>query len=163
MIAGVGLLVTPEPTMLTKVGGVVAVAHGADDFQTGWRQLWSEEEQKSLTQQGTQAGLEAVGVDEGTAETIATGTDIALSFIGSGSSVYKLFIKSSSYVKNTSRLFSSAAKISKNGASEVGRALQKHAGREGGVFSNIKYSGKTATDDGINGTRTIYDKVTGRG
>jgi len=36
------------------------------------------------------------------------------------------------------------------GLTNVGRALQKHAGREGSVFENIKFSHKTANKDGLN-------------
>ena len=64
---------------------------------------------------------------------------------------------------------------------QIARALQKHSGRANSSFSNIKFSGKTATEDGLNvlkdimnskkkiidmesnGTKTIYDKATGRG
>jgi hypothetical protein len=83
-------------------------------------------------------------------------------------------------INNFEKFTASALKISKNGLSEIGRALQKHVGREG-VFKGIKFSGKTATQEGmnvmkkilnsekqlideeVNGTKTIYDKVTGRG
>ena len=89
IIGGVGLLITPEPTMLTKAGGVIAVTHGADDFLTGWKQLWSGEEGKSLTQQGVQSGLEAVGVEKETAENVATGVDVLASFAGGGIGAFK--------------------------------------------------------------------------
>jgi len=65
--------------------------------------------------------------------------------------------------------------------SVVVRALQKHAGREGSVFQEMKFSHKTANEEGLNllnqivnsknqlieqapkGGRFIFDKTTGRG
>ena len=75
----------------------------------------------------------------------------------------------------------SALSPSKNGMTQIGRALQKHTGRANSSFSNITYSGHSATEDGMNvlkdiinskkrieisesnGTKTVYDKITGRG
>lgn len=76
---------------------------------------------------------------------------------------------------------SSATAESKNGLTAVGRALQKHAGREGSSFADIQFSGKTGNQQGLdvmneilgsknqmiekleNGTSNIFDKNTGRG
>jgi len=67
------------------------------------------------------------------------------------------------------------------GLTVAGRALQKHAGREGSVFQGIKFSHKTANQDGLNiinqimgsknqiiqqaenGGKLIFDNTTGRG
>ncbi|MDR2008632.1 MAG: hypothetical protein LBQ34_06650 [Alphaproteobacteria bacterium] len=67
------------------------------------------------------------------------------------------------------------------GLTTVGRALQKHIGREGSVFQGIKFSHKTANQEGLNvlneimnssdkviqqakgGGQYIFDKTTGRG
>jgi hypothetical protein len=75
----------------------------------------------------------------------------------------------------------SATAESKNGLSEIGRALQKHIDRAGSSFSDLKFSAKTATQDALkvlkdilnsekriiqkadNGTLDIFDEVTGRG
>jgi filamentous hemagglutinin len=77
---------------------------------------------------------------------------------------------------------SSATKLwGEQGLTTVGRALQKHAGRDGSVFQEIKFSHKTANQDGLsilnqimnsknqviqtaeNGSKLIFDKTTGRG
>lgn len=65
--------------------------------------------------------------------------------------------------------------------SQTGRTLQKHTRRINSTFSDIHFSRKTATEDGLkilrdimrsknkvidietNGTKTVYDKVSGRG
>lgn len=90
-------------------------------------------------------------------------------------------MQGSKVIGNMTTFIESALANSKNGLTNIGRALQKHAGRAGSAFENISFSGKTATEDGmtvlkgilnsekqlideeINGTKTIYDKVTGRG
>ena len=44
----------------------------------------------------------------------------------------------------------SAQLPNKNGLTNVGRALQKHAGREGSAFGDIKFSHKTGNQQGLN-------------
>lgn len=50
LVGGGAMLLAPEPTMITKVGGVVLVAHGADSGQAAIRQIWSGETTKDFTQ-----------------------------------------------------------------------------------------------------------------
>jgi RHS repeat-associated protein len=88
----------------------------------------------------------------------------------------------SSLVGRPMKIFlESATKESKNGLTQVGRALQKHAGREGSSFADLKFSAKTGNRQGLevlkeilnsknqlikeaeNGTTSIFDKTTGRG
>ena len=56
---------------------------------------------------------------------------------------------------DSKKLFNSMTATSKNGMSSIGRALQKHSGRVGSVFEGVKYSGKTATKDGLNIVKDI--------
>ncbi|WP_346984948.1 hypothetical protein [Chryseobacterium sp. POE27] len=87
---------------------------------------------------------------------------------------------SNRFIPNAGKLLNSMLAPSKGGMSAIGRALQKHAGRAGSSFENVIYSGKTATEDAMkivndivtskpmidlekNGTKTFYDKATGRG
>ncbi|TKC04134.1 RHS repeat-associated core domain-containing protein, partial [Pedobacter polaris] len=76
---------------------------------------------------------------------------------------------------------SAAEGTGSQGLSKVGRALQKHAGREGSVFEDIEFSHKTANQQGLDllqdilgskkqtirnapqGGYEIYDTTTGRG
>ncbi|MBI3447898.1 MAG: hypothetical protein HY049_03100 [Acidobacteria bacterium] len=57
-------LLAPEPTMLTKVGGVLLIGHGTDQLQAGLRQLWTGEATRTLTSQGLGAGAELLGFSE---------------------------------------------------------------------------------------------------
>ncbi|MDR1967945.1 MAG: hypothetical protein LBQ32_04515, partial [Burkholderiaceae bacterium] len=41
LVGSAGLLLTPEPTMVTKAGGVVLAAHGSDTLSTGIQQVWT--------------------------------------------------------------------------------------------------------------------------
>ena len=77
MVAGGALLVTPEPTLATKAAGVVVAVHGADVASSGLRQMWTGEEENSLTSQG----LQAAGMSKQNAEIV----DASISIIGSGS------------------------------------------------------------------------------
>jgi len=72
------LLLAPEPTMLTKVGGAALGAHGCDTMQSGSRQLWTGHETTTLTSEGTAALAAALGVDEATAGKIGEGIDLAV-------------------------------------------------------------------------------------
>lgn len=56
-----------------------------------------------------------------------------------------------------SKFIASAKAPSKNGLSVVGQALQKHAGREGSSFSNIKFLEKTADKVGMNVLNEVLD------
>ncbi|MCE6988871.1 RHS repeat domain-containing protein [Dyadobacter sp. CY323] len=78
--------------------------------------------------------------------------------------------------------FESATKAwGEQGLTVIGRALQKHAGREGSVFQGIEFSHKTANQEGLSilnqiinspnvviqkangGGQYVFDKTTGRG
>ncbi len=78
VLGGGVLLFTPEPTMLTKVGGSVLGAHGVDTFQAGVRQAWTGHETKTLTNDSSAALAELLGADEATAKRIGDGVDLAV-------------------------------------------------------------------------------------
>jgi RHS repeat-associated protein len=78
-VLAVGLLLTPEPTMATKVGGVILGAHSLDTIVAGARTLWSGEVQHTLTHQAGEGAARAAGASESTARWVGTGADIAAS------------------------------------------------------------------------------------
>ena len=104
MVAGGALLVTPEPTMATKAAGVVVAVHGADVASSGLRQMWTGEEESSLTSQG----LQAAGMSKQNAEIV----DASISIIGSGSAG---LISNTSKVGNISGAVSNYSKIGSTG------------------------------------------------
>ena len=87
MLVGGALIVTPEPTMLTKAGGIIAVVHGADNISTGFKQLWTGESQTTLTHQSTKAIAKAAGASDATANTIGTGFDMGAGLFSGGVAV----------------------------------------------------------------------------
>jgi hypothetical protein len=64
--AGV-LLLTPEPTTATKVGGGALGLHGLDTAGAGIRQVISGKSESSYTAEGAKAAAIALGADEKTA------------------------------------------------------------------------------------------------
>ncbi len=76
VIGGGALLLVPEPTMLTKVGGSTLGLHGIDSFQAGARQAWNGLDTDTLTSDGTTALAQLLGVDKETAERIGDGVDL---------------------------------------------------------------------------------------
>ncbi len=81
---GAGLLMTPEPTMLSKAAGTVMAAHGADLAYAGVKALLNGEPRRTFTFQGAKASLEYMGASEEWATGIATGIDFAPSVAGIG-------------------------------------------------------------------------------
>jgi hypothetical protein len=122
--------------------------------------------------QGQQSTAESVISD------FAVGTAVGVANQYVGGVLNKVFAGNA---EKLNAFIKSASSPDKNGLTMAGRALQKHAGREGSSFSNIKFSGKTANEDGLNvvksilnaenkvvqnlenGTTNIFDKATGRG
>jgi len=81
-IVGAGaLLLAPEPTMVTKAGGVVLGAHGIDTVSTNFWQMWTGKKQRTLTDQSAAALARALGADPATADKIGTGVDIAVPIV----------------------------------------------------------------------------------
>ncbi len=75
------LILTPEPTTLTKIGGGILGVHGADTVQSGARQLWTGRETPTLTQQGATATARAAGASRASAQAIGEGVDIAVPLV----------------------------------------------------------------------------------
>lgn len=78
MVGAAALLLAPEPTGATKVGGYALGAYGADVASTGLWQLWTGQPQKTLTNQAAAALARSLGADPETADNIGTGVDIAV-------------------------------------------------------------------------------------
>lgn len=78
-VMAAGLLLTPEPTMVTKVGGVILGAHSLDTIVAGARTLWTGEVQHTLTHQAGEGAALAAGASESTARWVGTGADVAAS------------------------------------------------------------------------------------
>jgi len=78
VVMGTGAMAAPEPTMLSKVGGAVLIAHGADDVQAGLRQAITGEVVETLTGTGIRKTAEAAGASPEAAAWISAGGETAL-------------------------------------------------------------------------------------
>lgn len=83
-VVGGALVLTPEPTTLTKIGGGILAAHGADNFVAGFRQAWTGLPAESQTQQAAESVARQLGADPLTASRIGVGVDIGVGLVGSG-------------------------------------------------------------------------------
>ncbi|MDE1150494.1 MAG: hypothetical protein PW843_28430 [Azospirillaceae bacterium] len=72
------LIVTPEPTMLTKVGGTVMAFDAVDNVSTGIKKLWTGRDYSTLTYQGAAAAARALGCDPETADEVGLAVEIAV-------------------------------------------------------------------------------------
>jgi RHS repeat-associated protein len=82
VVGGAAALLAPEPTMVTKVVGGIAVVNGTDDFLTGMRQLISGREERGAIETAVTEAAAAAGADRETAEMIGSGASMALGFVG---------------------------------------------------------------------------------
>jgi hypothetical protein len=81
MVGGAVLLLTPEPTTITKIAGGTLVVHGADTTSTGVMQVISGRTHTTLTSQAVTAAAEALGADPQTANNVGFAVDIAVPLI----------------------------------------------------------------------------------
>jgi hypothetical protein len=119
-------------TSWTGVGAVVgglAVAHGADNVAAGFSQLFSGTETKTFTEQGISKGLEAAGVSQETASSVAGYADSGLGLLLTGGS---------GAFANSTKL-SAVSKIENASSNSVGpitghtkHGLNQSIGRDGG-------------------------------
>jgi len=80
MVGAAALLLAPEPTLASKVGGVALAAHGSDTLSSGFWQVWTGQQQRTLTERGATELALRLGAEPGPAETIGTAVDIAVPF-----------------------------------------------------------------------------------
>jgi hypothetical protein len=75
---GAAGLAAPEPTMVTKVAGGVAIAHGIDDIQAGLRQATTGVVVETLTGTAIRKGAEKAGASPETAALISAGGEFVI-------------------------------------------------------------------------------------
>lgn len=76
LVGGAALIVTPEPTMATKVGGSILFVHGADTAAAGSRELVTGRAAPTLTQQAATTAALFAGVRPQRANEIGVAVDI---------------------------------------------------------------------------------------
>jgi hypothetical protein len=83
-VGGALLLLAPEPTMVTKVGGSILIAHAADTMQAAVRQLFSGRPINDLTTTGAAWAARRAGASEKSAQRIGVVMDVAVPFAAGG-------------------------------------------------------------------------------
>ena len=81
---GAGLILTPEPTGLTKIGGVALIGHGADTTAAGLKQLWMGQSVQTFTSQIISGGLITAGVPSPYANLVGGLTEIGMAAVPIG-------------------------------------------------------------------------------
>lgn len=81
LMGAAALLAVPDPTLLTKAGGVVLGVHGSDTASTGLRQVWSGRDERTVTEQATAAAAKLLGANERQARRIGAAVDVAVPLI----------------------------------------------------------------------------------
>ena len=79
-VGGVLLILTPEPTLVTKVGGSILAVHGADVMQAAVRQLFSGQRVADYTQTGAIWAAQRGGASNTAAHRIGVILDVAVPF-----------------------------------------------------------------------------------
>jgi hypothetical protein len=101
---GVGLLLVPEPTFLTKAGGIVLVGHSADSISAGLRSIWYGAIQSTVTQQAAAAAATTAGASENTAQRIGMAVDIAAGMLPSAGTQAARYMAINAAQKATDRV-----------------------------------------------------------
>lgn len=82
MTAGAVAMANLEFPVIAQVGGAIAMAHGASDWEIGSRQCFTGQRgENSLFQQSVSATARLAGADRQTADRIGTGADIVAGFV----------------------------------------------------------------------------------
>jgi hypothetical protein len=76
LVGAAALLLTPEPTTVTKIAGGALAVHGSDTVSTGLRQIWTGRPQSTVTAETAAAACRSLGCDPDTASKVGTAVDI---------------------------------------------------------------------------------------
>ncbi len=72
------MVLAPEPTMLTKVGGGVLIAHGFDSGQAAVRQMWTGQTTPDFTEIGGEKIAHSLGASNRIAYWAGVGLDVVV-------------------------------------------------------------------------------------
>ncbi len=135
-VGGVLLILTPEPTMITKVGGSALALHGLDTTQAAIRQLFSGKPVADLTQTGATWAAKEVGASDKTAQRIGVVLDVAVPFaVGAGIigaekiaaiRAGRVILSEQAVAGKTGRISLDVEEQNKAIGKEGGHALQEH-------------------------------------
>ncbi len=81
LVGSAVLLLTPEPTTITKIAGGALAVHGADTTSSGIMQVVSGRTHTTLTSQAVAAAAVVLGADPQTAGNVGFAVDVAVPLI----------------------------------------------------------------------------------
>ncbi|MFT8246094.1 RNase A-like domain-containing protein [Roseomonas sp. BN140053] len=84
LVGSAGLLLTPEPTMITKAGGVALGLHGADNVSSGLQQVWTGQRTVTMTHTAVAAAARAMGASPDQADTTGMVVDMLVPLFVAG-------------------------------------------------------------------------------
>jgi hypothetical protein len=91
LVGAAALLLTPEPTTITKIAGGALAVHGSDTASAGIAQIASCQTRTTMTFQAVEAAAKALGADPQTANNVGFAIDIAVplaaGFVGAARAV----------------------------------------------------------------------------
>jgi RHS repeat-associated protein len=90
--AGLGgaVFIQIEVPVAAQVVGGIALAHGTDDFLTGWKQMVTGEKETNATTKIATATARAAGASEATATAVGTGVNLGLGMVSPGGGITQL-------------------------------------------------------------------------
>jgi hypothetical protein len=78
LVGGAAMLLAPDPTLLTKVGGTVLVVHSVDSGGAALHQIWTGQQTEDLTQRAGESVARHMGASPKAAYWWGVGLDVAV-------------------------------------------------------------------------------------
>jgi hypothetical protein len=134
---GALLLLAPDPTLLTKVGGSALALHGADVTQAAIRQLFSGKPVEDYTQMGSTWAARQMGASQNTAQRVGVILDVAVPIgIAGGFAIQRaLAIRAGRIILSEEAVAGKAGRISLE-EEEANKAIGKEGGHTLGEHVN---------------------------
>jgi hypothetical protein len=144
-----GLLVAPEPTMLTKVLGGALLFYAADLMTAGINQAQTGEVQHTLTNQAIEGGAELAGVDPEVAQKIADYTEFFATLLIPSAKKMPATAKGGNLVDE---VYDSQKKLVDQHKESIASANNFRKGNFGEMATDVNLSGK--------GYKPLHTRVT---
>ena len=84
LVGSAGLLLAPEPTMLTKVAGVALAVHGSDTAASGMATLWTGQHHTTMTAQAVSAAARSMGYSDERSNEAGIAVDVLVPILLTG-------------------------------------------------------------------------------
>lgn len=154
LVGASGLLLAPEPTLLTKAAGVGLALHGSDTASTGMVEIWTGRHHVTMTEQAVAAAARAIGYDPEKSDALGANVDILvpMAVLGPLGAVRATAVRSGRFVVEESRwLPAERSRFVNLEAEEAsgGHAIARHVGKDEaylrGRLADPKFKGAAAS------------------